>query len=143
MDPETHNLVTQYGALGVLVYLAPVLRSIAVSLRKIASATTAATEGLRDAGVPLDGPPPTVRGSVAALVRHLAPKAAAVLLVAVLVAGCSCTGAVAKGLGDLQHDFDLYRRASVARVESQADLHRELGRAVQGHIEAARRLAER
>lgn len=141
MDPETFDLVTKGGALAVLLYLIPVLRSIAASLAAIAALAVGMVAGLRDAGVPI-ADPPTVQGAVAATVRHL-KNVATVLLLAVLFVGCSCTGAVRDGLGDLERDFDLYRGASVARVESQTDLHREMGRAVKAHITEARRLADR
>lgn len=139
MDPTIVDLLTQFGALGVLIYLLPLLTSIKTSLATLADAKRDALAGLEDAGVKIETP--TVRDATAATVRYL--KGAAVLLACVLLAACSCNADVAEGLDDLERDFGVYRRASIARVESQADLHRELGEVIAEHVAEARRRAAR
>lgn len=140
MDPTIVDLMTQFGALGVLLYLLPLLSSIKTSLAALADAKRDVIAGLEAAGVRPETP--TVRDTVTATVRHL--KGAAALLLAcalLLAAGCSCNGDVAEGLHDLEQDFNTYRRASIARVASQADLHAQLGDAIAAHVAEARRRA--
>lgn len=136
----TFDLVTKGGALGVLLFIAPALRSIARSLRKLEGFVPAFISGVREAGVPLSDAP-DAREAVRETIKHLRGAVAALLLACLVIfAGCSATDDVAEGLTDLQRDFTTYRRASVAAVASDADAHALLGLAIDDHIsEAIRR----
>lgn len=134
MDSTTFDLVAQGGALAALLALIPLLQRIDRHLTTIAGAVTGAIDGARDAGVQLDHAP-TVRSATAATLKHLKGAAAVLLMVALLfLAGCSCNDSVGEGLRDLRDDFDLYHRASVAAVASDADAHARLGAAIHEHI---------
>lgn len=133
-EPEVIDVVTKGGALGVLVFLIPLLRRVDANLATIAATVPAVFDGLRDAGVKLEEPP-TVRSSVAALVRRLVGVTTA-LAVALLLAGCSATADVREGLDDLGRDFDSYRRASVPRAGVDPDRHAALGMAIGEHVES-------
>ena len=128
------DLVTKFGALGVLLYLIPMLARIDKNLATVAGFVPDVFSGLRDAGVKLDEPP-TVRGSVGALMRRLL-GVTALLLVTFLLVGCSATADVREGLHDLGRDFDAYRRASAPREGVDPTRHAALGMTIAEHVEA-------
>lgn len=144
MELEAVDAITKFGALGALLYLIPILRGIARSLEAIAGDVAGAAGGViagaQDAGVD-PGAPPTMRGAVAGTIRHLAGPAAA-LLVAIALAGCSCSSSVARGLADLERDLGDYVAASAPADDVDAEAHEDLGAALLEHVREARMRAE-
>jgi hypothetical protein len=119
VDAEVIDLVTKFGALGVLIYLTPMLRRIDVNMARLAALVPAVFDGLRDAGVQLPEPA-TVRSATGSLVRRLLAVALVAFALTFMLSGCSATADVREGLADLQRDLTTYRNASEPRTGAHA-----------------------
>lgn len=129
------QLVLQFGALGALLYLLPLLKGINDRLGQLVDVAGGFVHGVRDAGIPLE-PNAGIRQAVAGAIRKLAP----VLLVALLV-GC-VSSSLAESARKLERSVDVFRRSSSPAPGVDPDRHAALGSAVTTHAAELRALSE-
>ncbi len=108
MDPAALDAVTQLGAIGLLLYLTPLLRKIERHLSRLAGAGGELAQAARDLGVELPANA-SLREAVVATARRFG--AALALVVALTVTGC-CNAAVAESAAALEADLEVFAGAS-------------------------------